>query len=377
MVMHHLTLAMIVKNESSNIERCLSSVADYIDYYIICDTGSTDDTKEKIVNFFDLKGIKGEVHDHEWEDFGTNRTKALELTYGKTKWALMIDADDSISGKLPVEKLSEEYDAYHVILSKGSFKWYRTQIFNISRKEWKYVEPLHEYPTCGELANIGTLEGQYSWDARAEGCRTKESASEQEKYIKDYWTLKSYLEKDPNQSRKQFYAAQSAFDGGMFKEAEEEYIKRIKLGDWIEEVFYSWYRIGQCRERMNKPLEQIVDAYMMAYETCPHRVESLVSISRCYRENNRPRSAYLAAIQGANAPYPKDLLFIEASDYLWRIHDEIAATAYYMGEWVIGARACEKLLRENYIPPIEKERISNNYSLYKEALKEQHKLANS
>jgi len=128
---------------------------------------------------------------------------------------------------------------------------------------------------------------------------------------------------------------------------------------------------------MNKPLEQIIDAYMMAYETCPHRVESLVSISRCYRENNRPRSAYMAAIQGANAPYPKDLLFIEASDYLWRIHDEIAATAYYIGEWVIGARACEKLLRENYIPPIEKERISNNYYLYKEALKEQHKLANS
>ena len=132
MGMHHLTLTMIVKNESSNIERCLSSVAAYIDYYVICDTGSTDDTKEKIVNFFDLKGIKGEIHDHKWEDFGTNRTKALELTYGKTKWALMIDADDSISGKLPVEKLSDEFDAYNVILSKESFRWYRTQIFNIS-----------------------------------------------------------------------------------------------------------------------------------------------------------------------------------------------------------------------------------------------------
>jgi glycosyltransferase involved in cell wall biosynthesis len=367
---------MIVKNESSNIERCLSSVAAYIDYYVICDTGSTDDTKEKIVNFFDLKGIKGEIHDHKWEDFGTNRTKALELTYGKTKWALMIDADDSISGKLPVEKLSDEFDAYNVILSKESFRWYRTQIFNISKKEWKYVEPLHEYPTCEGQAKIGTLEGKYSWDARAEGCRAKESATAQEKYTQDYWTLKSYLKKDPKQPRKQFYAAQSAFDGGMFKVAEEEYIKRINLGDWIEEVFYSWFRIGACRERLGRPLEQIIDAYMMAYETCPHRVESLVNISRCYREHNRPRSAYLAAIQGANIPYPKDLLFIEASDYLWRIHDEIGATAYYMGEWVIGARVCEKLLRDNFFPPGEKERINGNYNLYKEALKEQNKLAN-
>jgi hypothetical protein len=48
-----------------------------------------------------------------------------------------------------------------------------------------------------------------------------------------------------------------------------------------------------------------------------------------------------------------------------------------MGEWVIGARACEKLLRENYFPRDEEERIKSNYSLYKEALKEQRKLANS
>ena len=61
MVMHHLTLTMIVKNESSNIERCLTSVADYIDYYVICDTGSTDDEleiiKDRILPFGNIKLI--------------------------------------------------------------------------------------------------------------------------------------------------------------------------------------------------------------------------------------------------------------------------------------------------------------------------------
>ena len=51
--MHNLTLSMIVKDEAPNIERCLESVAPYIDYYIICDTGSTDNTKEIIKTFFD------------------------------------------------------------------------------------------------------------------------------------------------------------------------------------------------------------------------------------------------------------------------------------------------------------------------------------
>jgi glycosyltransferase involved in cell wall biosynthesis len=93
---------MIVKDEAPNIERCLASCAPFINYYIICDTGSTDNTKEIIKKFFDEKGIPGEILDHEWSDFGTNRSKALEACMGKTKWVMMIDADDAYSGAMPM-----------------------------------------------------------------------------------------------------------------------------------------------------------------------------------------------------------------------------------------------------------------------------------
>ena len=63
MKMYNLTLSMIVKNEAPNIERCLASVAPFINYYVICDTGSTDNTKEIIKKFFDEKGIPGEILD--------------------------------------------------------------------------------------------------------------------------------------------------------------------------------------------------------------------------------------------------------------------------------------------------------------------------
>ena len=43
---------MIVKNESNIIERLLHSVLPIIDSYCICDTGSTDDTIQKITEFF-------------------------------------------------------------------------------------------------------------------------------------------------------------------------------------------------------------------------------------------------------------------------------------------------------------------------------------
>ena len=47
-----LALNMIVKNESKIIERLLTSVLPIVDTYCICDTGSTDNTKEIIKGFF-------------------------------------------------------------------------------------------------------------------------------------------------------------------------------------------------------------------------------------------------------------------------------------------------------------------------------------
>ena len=50
-----ICLNMIVKNEAKIITRLLESVVDIIDYWVICDTGSTDNTCEMILNYF--KGI--------------------------------------------------------------------------------------------------------------------------------------------------------------------------------------------------------------------------------------------------------------------------------------------------------------------------------
>ena len=53
--MPKLTLSMIVKNESHIILECLNSLYKEIDYWVIVDTGSTDNTKEIITNFFKEK----------------------------------------------------------------------------------------------------------------------------------------------------------------------------------------------------------------------------------------------------------------------------------------------------------------------------------
>ena len=73
-----ICLNMIVKNESKIITRLLNSVSILIDYYVIVDTGSTDNTIEVITEFFKNKNIKGKILRKEFENFGTTRSYALD-----------------------------------------------------------------------------------------------------------------------------------------------------------------------------------------------------------------------------------------------------------------------------------------------------------
>lgn len=357
---------MIVRDEAPNIERCLSSLYKFIDYYIICDTGSTDNTKEIIKNFFDSKNIKGEIIDHKWVDFGTNRSLALKECFGKTKWALVIDADDTIEGTLPVEKLEDHYDCYRVELQMGDMVWDRVQIFNLKNKEWRYEEPLHEYPHCDGGYTTGDLKGDFRWLARSEGNRLRSAGGEIEKYLKDYLLFKSYLNKDEKQPRKQFYAAQSAFDAKMYEVAETEYLKSAKIGNWEDEIFYSWYKIGICRQFTGKSTQLITEAYLKAYEVCPKRVEPLYKLSVYYRSIGQPQTAFIYAWAGINHTIPINSLFVETGPYLWGILDELSASSYYSCQPEIGIKSTQKLLKEKFLPDSERPRVESNLKSYLE-----------
>ena len=97
-----LCLNMIVKDEGGIIIKTLENLIEklHFDYYVICDTGSSDNTIILIKDFFELNKIPGEIHHDEWKDFGTNRSLALARAHKKTDYVFIFDADDIILGKL-------------------------------------------------------------------------------------------------------------------------------------------------------------------------------------------------------------------------------------------------------------------------------------
>lgn len=86
-------LNMIVKNESKIICRLFDSVIKWIDCYCICDTGSTDDTVDRIKKYFNSKNIPGKIVVEQFKDFSHNRNFSLQSCVGMSDYVLLLDAD--------------------------------------------------------------------------------------------------------------------------------------------------------------------------------------------------------------------------------------------------------------------------------------------
>ena len=169
-----MCLNMIVKNESHIIKDSLTKLLNKIniDYWVISDTGSTDNTKQIINDFFEEKKIPGQLFQDEWKDFGYNRSKALEHAYSKSKYLLIFDADDEICGNFILPELTK--DLYHLQFGdKNGISYTRPQIIN-NNKKWKYVGVLHEAITCCEkMDETDTITGNYYTISGRSGARSQ------------------------------------------------------------------------------------------------------------------------------------------------------------------------------------------------------------
>jgi glycosyltransferase involved in cell wall biosynthesis len=350
-------LNMIVKNEAHVIDRCLRSVRELIDFWVIVDTGSSDGTPDAIADA--LTGIPGELHHAEWKDFGTNRTQALELARGKCDYVLIIDADEEMHVPAGFSWPQLDRDAYQLLHSQASHDavtFWRISVMRNSRS-WRYVGVLHEYPTC---------DGQYS-QARICGPRVQyhlDGARSQievrEKYAADARTLENALKHEPDNARYVFYLAQSYRDSEQLDKAAKAYERRAEMEDWVEETWYSLFQMAMLAERRNLDEATVVNYYLRAHEYRPTRAEALGNLARYMRERRRFASARVFAAAALKIPLPDDALFLDSEYYSWRCLDELSIADYWLGNYRNSAAACRKLLRTTAVPDEHKPRIADN-----------------
>lgn len=328
-----ICVCMIVKDESHVIGRCIRSFAPLADYYVICDTGSTDNTIETIKKTAGELGIQGEVLEHPWVNFAHNRSLSLKAGRSKADFLLVIDADEVIKYRIgekyfEIENIKEDpkitlppmdKDCFNILSELGSITYDRLQLMN-NRLEWRYESVVHEYAIADNITSVARLT-EFMNMPRVEGARSKDP----NKYYKDALALEKGILDEPNNSRYYFYLAQSYRDGALWKESRENYLKRIKMDGYDEELNVCYHQIGHCSRMLGEKIEDYGHYYLEAYNRFQHRLECFYEFIRELRLSGKPFLAYTFGYHAMMTPFPKnDHLFILKDIYYFAFKLEIA-----------------------------------------------------
>jgi len=241
-----ICLNMIVKNESHIVKDTLQMLCSKINfsYWVICDTGSTDNTREIIQQFFKDINIPGELHEHKWLNFAHNRTLALNIAFNKTDLLFIFDADDEIHGEIKIPS-NLNNDAYLLNFGYATGISYQRVLLVNNRIKWNYQSVIHEYINClMPNPKIVTLEGDYYIVSGRKGSRS----SDPNKYLNDAKILEdAYFEaktkNDPLYLRYGFYCANSYKDAGNSIEAIKWYKIALNNENWSQEKYMCCFNL--------------------------------------------------------------------------------------------------------------------------------------
>jgi len=362
-----LCLNMIVKNESAIIQKTLINLSSYFSfqYWVICDTGSTDGTQDIIETFFAERGIPGELHNCPWVDFGHNRTEALQLAYNKTDYLLIFDADDEMSGTLVLPPLTA--DSYELRLGSEDFSFSRSLLIN-NRKRFGFQAVLHEYLEALEpVGPTVTLEGPYIVLTGVSGARS----ADPDKYLKDALLLQAAYEKEAHpglKARYAFYCAQSFRDYEQVDTAIEWYKKVVDSREnWAQERYCACLQLGKLYQSKSGA-DDIMNAlqyYIKARTFDSDRIEghAFATTLLC----NYGLHTFVVALAKEVLGYSKPSagkLFVFMEQYNDVIEFDCSVSAYYTDDRALGYACCQRILANNIASPSMLARTHSNIEFY-------------
>lgn len=381
----------IVKNEANVIKRCMESMVDNIDYWVVVDTGSTDGTQNIIRSFMKEHNIPGELFERPWKNFGHNRSEAVELAENKADYLLFCDADMALNVLDPNWKTHLEAPAYMVnqrtttglvygnkrLINahlEGDLRfryWGATHEYCDSIEPNSHANPLLESIEMRDFGDGGSKSDKYERDIdlltqqlRDLKALTPNKPDE----FEEAWRCGLLRHSPMLQKRSTFYLAQSWRDSDEPELALATYEKRAKQGGWDEEIWYSLLQAALLKEKLKYPDDEVIRAYTKAYEFRPKRAESLFHLARFHRVREQYSLGYIYALAATSIERPGDVLFLSADIYTWRAKDELAICAYWEGRYKMSFSLCEGLLANPALPDDVRSRIEDNRNFARERM---------
>lgn len=199
--MNSLSICMIVKNEESNLKRCLDSLKPLLDKeiveLIIVDTGSTDRT----VSIAELYTDK--IYFHEWNNnFAEMRN--ISINYAKGDWIFILDADEEVANSeelLDLLHKDEVYEHYNTVLTKEK------NFFNSNHTDYNIIPQFRLFKNGRGFCYKGTIHNQPQYELPVYdseilllhyGYVSDDKELMKSKYERTYRMIKKELKNDPS-----------------------------------------------------------------------------------------------------------------------------------------------------------------------------------
>ncbi len=377
--MKSIGLCLIAKNEAPVIARCIESALPLIDYVLVVDTGSTDDTPGVVEKFLREKNLPGEVIHEAWRGFAYNRNVALERMRRRTEidYSLMLDADQVLAydEDFDAERFKKKlrYDVYDLTLTVGSLEIPIPNLVS-NRIEILYKSEMHEFRVIPPGASRRLMKSVRIVESGGGG-----RSRNPNKYRDDAAVLEKLLreETDPHLiARHNFFLGESYRQCGEDEKAIHFYLERTKLGFSKDEIFVSYLYAGRLQMKLNRPGNEVLETFLAGHKTCPWRAEPLHGAAMLCRLQGLHHLGYMLARPGLGLAAPEAGLYIEKWVYDYGLLDEFSVLCYWTGRYQECIDAATRILREGRIPSEERPRVQQNIDFAKAKLDEEKRADN-
>lgn len=289
-----INLCVMVKNAGPQFEDMLNKNMHLIDRWTILDTGSTDETIDKI-NKILIGKKKGNLYQETFINFRDSRNRLLELAGETCKYTLMLDDTYIIEGDLRkflnTVRGDQFSDSFTLTIDSNDVQYGSNRILHSDRK-LRYLYKIHEVITPENNMNIIIpYNDSHIIDKRYDYMEIR--TMNRKKF--DLELLQEEIDDDPENPRSYYYMAQTYNLLEKYELAFHYYIERMncKREGFLQEKIDAIFEAARIANfKINRPWEECEKLYLASYELDKTRPDSLYFLGIHYFLENEKKVAF-------------------------------------------------------------------------------------